>query len=67
MHTTETIDFEVILHGEVILELDDGAERLLRAGDTVVQNGTRHRWRNPGAEPALMAVVMVGARRSAST
>ena len=60
MHTTATIDFEVILRGEVILELDDGAQRRLRAGDTVVQNGTRHRWRNPGSEPAVMAVFMVG-------
>ncbi|UGS36940.1 cupin domain-containing protein [Capillimicrobium parvum] len=60
MHTTATIDFEVILRGEVILELDDGVQRRLRAGDTVVQNGTRHRWRNPGPEPAVMAVFMVG-------
>jgi mannose-6-phosphate isomerase-like protein (cupin superfamily) len=66
MHTTDTIDLEVILQGEVILELDDGAQTLLRAGDTVVQNGTRHRWRNPGPEPAVMAVFMVGARRHAS-
>ena len=66
MHTSDTIDLEVILRGEVILELDDGAERLLRAGDTVVQNGTRHRWRNPGPEPALMAVFMLGARRATS-
>jgi mannose-6-phosphate isomerase-like protein (cupin superfamily) len=64
MHSTDTIDMEVVLRGEVILELDDGAQRLLRAGDTVVQNGTRHRWRNPGAEPCVMAIFMVGARRS---
>jgi hypothetical protein len=64
MHTTDTIDLEVILSGEVILELDNGEERLLRAGDTVVQNGTRHRWRNPGTEPCVMAIFMVGARRS---
>jgi len=64
MHTTDTLDVEVILRGELILELDDGAEARLRAGDVVVQNGTRHRWRNPGSEPALMAVFMVGARRA---
>ena len=64
MHTTDTIDLEVILSGEVILELDDGAERLLRAGEVVVQNGTRHRWRNPGPDPAVMAVFMLGARRA---
>ena len=66
MHTTDTIDLEVILSGEVILELDDGAERLLRAGEVVVQNGTRHRWRNPGPDPAVMAVFMLGARRAAT-
>ena len=36
MHTTDTIDFEVVLSGELILELDDGAEKVLRPGDTVV-------------------------------
>lgn len=65
MHTTDTIDFEVILSGEVVLELDDGAERRLGPGDVVVQNGTRHRWRNPGGEPAVMAVFMLGAGRAA--
>ena len=48
MHTTATIDFEVVLDGEIWLELDDGVEVHLRAGDTVVQNGTRHAWRNHG-------------------
>lgn len=61
MHTTATIDFEIVLTGEVILELDDGARVQLRAGDTVVQNGTRHRWSNPGSAPATLAVFMCGA------
>lgn len=60
MHTTDTVDFEVVLSGEVVLELDDGAEVTLRPGDTVVQNGTRHRWHNRGAEPAVLAVVLIG-------
>jgi uncharacterized cupin superfamily protein len=60
MHTTDTVDYCVILAGEVWLELDDGALTCLRAGDTVVQNGTRHAWRNLGTEPATLAVVMVG-------
>jgi mannose-6-phosphate isomerase-like protein (cupin superfamily) len=63
MHTTDTIDFEVVISGEVVLELDDGAEKVLRPGDTVVQNGTRHRWVNRGTEPAVMAVVLIGAHR----
>jgi hypothetical protein len=64
MHTTDTIDFEVVLSDEVILELDDGVEKVLRPGDTVVQNGTRHRWGNRGTEPAEMAVFMIGAHRA---
>jgi mannose-6-phosphate isomerase-like protein (cupin superfamily) len=63
MHTTDTIDFEVVLSGEVVLELDDGAEKLLGPGDTVVQNGTRHRWDNRGTQPVVIAVFMVGAHR----
>ena len=63
MHTTDTIDFEYIISGEVWLELDDGVEVHLRAGDTVVQNGTRHAWRNKGSEPCRMVTILVGARR----
>ncbi len=61
MHATDTIDFEVVLEGTVVLELDDGAEVTLHAGDTVVQNGTRHRWRNGGDTTARLAVFMCGA------
>jgi mannose-6-phosphate isomerase-like protein (cupin superfamily) len=61
MHTTATIDFEVVLAGEVTLELDDGATVHLQPGDTVVQNGTRHRWSNPGNVPATLAVFICGA------
>ena len=67
MHTTATIDFEVILRGEVILELDDGVQRRLRAGDTVVQNGTRHAWRNNGTETCRLAVFICGAHHSRVT
>ena len=61
MHTTDTIDFEVVLEGTIVLELDDGAEVTLHPGDTVVQNGTRHRWKNPGDKPARLALFMCGA------
>jgi mannose-6-phosphate isomerase-like protein (cupin superfamily) len=63
MHTTDTVDFEVVLSGEVICELDDGAEVTLKQGDTFVQNGTRHRWRNPGSETAVLFVALLGAER----
>jgi len=65
MHTTDTIDFEVVLDGTIILELDDGAQVTLNLGDTVVQNGTRHRWKNPGDEPARLALFIVGASHAA--
>jgi mannose-6-phosphate isomerase-like protein (cupin superfamily) len=63
MHTTDTVDMEIILSGEFVLELDDGVEVTLRAGDVNVQNGTRHRWHNRGDVPAVMAVAMVGGSR----
>ena len=63
MHTTDTVDYVIILSGEVWLELDDGQERLIKAGDCVVQNGTRHRWQNRSDAACVMAAVMVGAER----
>ncbi len=64
MHTTATIDFEIVLEGEVWLELDDGAEVHLRPGDAVVQNGTRHAWRNKGDVPARLVAFLVGAHHA---
>ena len=63
MHTSDTVDMEIVLSGEFVLELDDGAEATLRPGDVNIQNGTRHRWHNRGTEPAVMAVVIIGAKR----
>jgi mannose-6-phosphate isomerase-like protein (cupin superfamily) len=63
MHTTATVDYEFVVSGEVTLELDGGVEVQLGPGDTVVQNGTRHAWRNRGSEPCQMVVVLVGANR----
>jgi uncharacterized cupin superfamily protein len=66
MHTSDTVDFEYIVSGEVWLELDDGASILLHAGDTVVQNGTRHVWRNKSDEPCQVVTFMVGVTRQPS-
>ena len=60
MHTTDTVDLEVVLSGEVGLELDDGAKIFLNAGDVFIQNGTRHRWINRGTVPAVVACVLIG-------
>lgn len=62
MHTTDTIDYEVVISGEVWLELDDGQEVHLKPGDTVIQNGTRHAWRNKSSTPCVLAVTLIGAR-----
>ena len=64
MHTTDTIDIDYIVSGELYLELDDGKEVHLKAGDSVVQNGTRHRWHNRSNEPAVMMAVCIGAARA---
>ncbi|ACP23087.1 hypothetical protein NGR_b16360 (plasmid) [Sinorhizobium fredii NGR234] len=64
MHTTDSIDYDIVLEGEIWLELDDGAEVNLRQGDVAIQCGTRHAWRNKGTSPATMAFVLIGAARS---
>ena len=64
MHTTATVDYEFVVSGRIVLELDDGASVELGPGDTVVQNGTRHAWRNPFDEPCVMVVTLVGAYNS---
>ena len=61
----DTIDYGVLLAGELWLELDDGRQQLLKAGDSFVQNGTRHAWHNRGSEPAIMCAVMIGMAREA--
>jgi quercetin dioxygenase-like cupin family protein len=65
MHTTDTVDLIYVVSGEVILELDAGAEVTLRAGDTIVQSSTRHAWRNRGTEECKLVAVQIGAYRVA--
>jgi len=57
-HTTDTLDVEVVIDGEMILGLDD-AEHRLGPGDIVVQRGTDHRWRVPGPGPCTYAALML--------
>jgi mannose-6-phosphate isomerase-like protein (cupin superfamily) len=66
MHTTDSTDFALVISGQVALELDDGAEVVLSAGDAVVQNGTRHRWRALGDEPTTITFLLIGAHRARS-
>jgi hypothetical protein len=61
MHTTNTLDYDIVLDGEIWLELDDGVQTHLRAGDVAIQCGTRHAWRNLSERTTTMAFVLVGA------
>ena len=60
MHRTNTIDYIVVLKGEIYAVMEKG-ETLLRAGDVLVQRGTNHSWSVRGKEPALVAFILVGA------
>jgi hypothetical protein len=60
LHTTLTIDYVIVLDGEIVMLLDTG-EVTLRRFDCVVQRGTSHGWMNRGPQDALLAIVMVEA------
>lgn len=60
MHKTKTIDYIIVLKGEVTLLLE-GEERTLKPFDVVIQRGTNHAWINRGAEPALLIAILIDA------
>jgi mannose-6-phosphate isomerase-like protein (cupin superfamily) len=61
MHKTSTVDYIIVLKGEIYAIMDTG-ETLLRAGDILVQRGTNHSWSVRGTEPCIVAAVLVSAR-----
>lgn len=63
MHRTFSIDYDIVLDGEIWLELDDGEEKHLKRGDVVIQGGARHAWRNKSSSVTTMAFVLVGAKQ----
>jgi quercetin dioxygenase-like cupin family protein len=60
-HRTDSIDYIVIISGEIDMELD-GSVVHLKAGDVMVQRGTIHNWVNRGTAPCVLAVVLVDAK-----
>jgi mannose-6-phosphate isomerase-like protein (cupin superfamily) len=58
MHRTETIDYGVVIEGEMTLVLDK-AETLLKAGDIVIQRGTNHAWANRSGKPCRMLFMLI--------
>lgn len=61
MHRTSSVDYGIVLRGEVGMELDGGDVVRLKAGDVVVQRGTNHIWFNDGTQPCLMAWILIDA------
>jgi quercetin dioxygenase-like cupin family protein len=60
-HRTDSIDYAVVLSGEIDMELD-GAVVHLKTGDVLVQRGTIHNWINRGTQPCLIAFVLIDAK-----
>ncbi len=58
MHKTETVDYAIILAGEITAVMDDG-ETLMRAGDILIQRGTNHAWANRSGKPCRIAFVLI--------
>ena len=61
-HRTDSIDYAVVMSGEIDMELDDGVTVRLKAGDVLVQRGTIHNWVNNGTEPCVIAFILIAAK-----
>jgi mannose-6-phosphate isomerase-like protein (cupin superfamily) len=61
-HRTDSVDYAVVMSGEIDMELDDGVSVHLKAGDVLVQRGTIHNWKNRGTEPCLIAFILIAAK-----
>jgi quercetin dioxygenase-like cupin family protein len=62
VHRTDSIDYAVVMSGEIDMQLDDAQEVHLKAGDLLVQRGTVHNWVNRGKQPCVIAFVLVDAK-----
>ena len=62
MHRTDTIDYAVVMSGECVMVLDDGAEVEMKAGDLLVQRATWHGWANRSDKPCQIAFILIGGK-----
>jgi mannose-6-phosphate isomerase-like protein (cupin superfamily) len=60
MHRTQTLDYAIVVSGEIWIVMDEGETRLF-PGDVVIQRGTRHAWANRSDKPCVVAFVMIDA------
>jgi hypothetical protein len=63
MHVTDTVDYALVLSGEIYAVMDEG-ETLLKAGDVLIQRGTNHAWSNRSNENCRIAFVLIDGRRA---
>jgi quercetin dioxygenase-like cupin family protein len=61
MHRTNSIDYGIVMQGEIELELEDGAKRTVREGGIIVQRGTNHLWRNTTDKVCRIAFILIEA------
>ncbi|MEY4269274.1 MAG: hypothetical protein RLZZ58_490 [Pseudomonadota bacterium] len=61
MHRTNSIDYGIVMQGEIELELDDGARRTVREGGIIIQRGTNHLWRNTSDHVCRIAFILIEA------
>jgi quercetin dioxygenase-like cupin family protein len=61
MHRTNSIDYGIVLQGEIELELEDGAKRTVRQGGIIIQRGTNHLWRNTTDQVTRIAFILIEA------
>jgi hypothetical protein len=66
MHRTDTIDYEIIMSGEIDVEFPGGVTTTLRQGDAIVMGGSAHAWKNRRDEPCRIATIMIGASRGSA-
>ena len=62
MHRTDSLDYAVVLTGEIYMMMDED-EYLVRAGDVIVQQGTNHAWSNRGTGPCQIAFILIDAEK----
>ena len=61
MHRTQTVDYALMLQGELVAIMDE-EETVLRAGDVLIQRGTNHAWANRSGQPARIAFILIDAQ-----
>ncbi|KAG5817746.1 hypothetical protein H9Q74_001569 [Fusarium xylarioides] len=61
MHRTKSLDYAVVLSGEIVLGLDGGEEKTVKQGEVIVQQGVNHSWENRGDVTCQIIFVMIGA------